>query len=95
MSSSQIRKIFGSSVIALAAGEARNIDTRGMGTLTVIAGTGATVTVSRVDDDEAEAHTTGSHNQFTVAATTRVVTSVDWPFYRISSAGGACRVAYS
>jgi hypothetical protein len=61
--------------------------------LTVITGAGATATISRVDDIGASAHTTGAENQFTVAATTRTVTAIDWPYYRISVAGGACRVS--
>lgn len=61
--------------------------------LTVITEAGATATVSRVDDEFASEHTTGATNQFTVAASTRTVTAIDWPHYLVSVAGGSCRVA--
>ena len=67
--------------------------TEGEVNLTVITAAGATATVSRVDSVDASAHTAGATNQFTIAATTRIVTPVDWPFYRVSVAGGSCRVA--
>lgn len=76
----------------LADGESLVI-TPGSGWLTVISGAGATVTVSRVDSRRATAHTTGTENSFTVAATTRTTTEVDWPYYRVSVAGGPCRIA--
>lgn len=82
-------------VVTVGAGEAAVFETAGFGVrITVITGTGATATVSRVDSFDADAHTTGSENQFTVAANTRQVTDADWPFYRVSSAGGTTRVAY-
>lgn len=57
--------------------------------LTIITGAGATATYSRVDDHDASAHgTTG-----TVAASTRLSIDTDWPYYRVSVAGGTCRVA--
>lgn len=80
-------------VQSLAASGVVNVDARGASNLTVISGSGATTTVSRVDSMAAAAHTTGTENQFTVAATTKTVTAVDWPFYRISVAGGPCRFA--
>lgn len=88
-------RMTGQAVTALADGAAVVLDARGFANLTVITGSGATVTVSRVDADDAAAHTTGTQNQFTVAATTNVVTPVDWPFYRCSVAGGSCRIALS
>ena len=91
--SGQVQKVFGSQVAELAEDEQFVFDARGMAVLTVITGTGATATVSRVDDDEAEEHTTGTENAFTVAAETRTVTQVDWPFYLVSVADGSCRVA--
>jgi hypothetical protein len=62
-------------------------------TLTVIAGPGAVVTVSRVDSNDASTHTTGIHNQFTVLEETLLSVAVDWPFYRVSVTDGNCRVA--
>jgi hypothetical protein len=50
------------------------------------------VTVSRVDTRHATTHTTGS-NAFTVAATTKSSIGVDWPFYRVSTAGGPARLS--
>jgi hypothetical protein len=79
--------------VTIAAGEARIFDVRRAVRITVISGTGATATVSRVDSPGASAHTTGTENQFTVAATTKTATDVDWPFYRVSAAGGSVRVA--
>lgn len=80
-------------VVDLADGQAIVLPASDAIRLTVIAGAGATVTVSRVDDQNAVAHTVGAENQFTVAAATLLVTEVDWPYYRISVAGGSCRVA--
>lgn len=79
--------------IALADAGAVVMDTRAMKNLTVITGVGCTATVSRVDTPNANAHTTGAENSFTVAATTKTVTAIDWPFYRVSAAGGPCRIA--
>jgi hypothetical protein len=95
MDSGQIQKVFGAAVVALAASGAVVVDARGMSSLTVITAAGATATVSRVDSATAGAHTSGAENSFTVAASTRTVTAVDWPFYRVSVAGGAARVALS
>lgn len=78
---------------ALADGEAVTLDARGARNITVITAVGATATFSRVDSPGATAHTTGSENQSSVVANTRTVTAVDWPFYRVSVAGGSCRVA--
>lgn len=91
--SESFSRVFRQKVYSLAAGEAVVIDARGLSTITVITGAGATATVSRVDDDGASAHTTGTENQFTVAATTRTATTIDWPFFRVSVSGGSCRVA--
>lgn len=74
-------------------GQAIVVQALGRSVLTVIAEAGATATVSRVDAIDASAHTTGSHNQFEVAATNRTATNVDWAFYRISSSGGTVRWA--
>lgn len=90
-----VQKTFGPGAIVqtLAASGAITVDARGMAKLSVIAGTGATVTVSRVDSADADAHTTGTENTFDVAANTIETIDVDWPFYRISSAGGDARFA--
>lgn len=91
--SGQARKIFNNEVRSLAAAASTVVDTRGMSRLTIITGTGATATVSRVDSANASSHTTGTENSQTVTANTKEVIDVDWPFYRVSSAGGATRVA--
>lgn len=88
---SELSKVFGATARSIGDGQAVTVDARGMASLTVIAGTGATVTVSRVDSKTASAHTTGDGNSFTVAADARETIPVDWPYYRISTAGGACR----
>lgn len=80
-------------VIALADTNAFTFDARALKNITVITDAGCTATVSRVDTANANAHTAGATNQFTVAPTTRTVTPLDWPFYRVSAAGGTCRVA--
>lgn len=74
-----VRKVFGNRVIELDAGEGVTIDMRGLVRLHVIPGTTATITVSRVDDDDATAHTADTVTAFPH--------DVDWPFYRVSSAG--------
>jgi len=79
-------------VYPLADGAAHNIDARGGLNLTIITGTGATATYSRVDSKDATAHTSGTENGGTVSANTKLVIQNDWPFYRVSSAGGTTRV---
>ena len=74
----------------LADGEASVIDTRGCLSLSIQAGAGATVTFSRVDAMDAEAHGDG---QDAVAATEFNAIPVEWPFYRVSVAGGTAKVA--
>lgn len=59
--------------------------------VTLYAGTGATITYSRVSSQNATAHTTGAL-QGTVAATELLSFGVDWPFYRVSVAGGPATV---
>lgn len=93
--------------IALAVGQAVIVNAEGRRSLTVIAGAaaGTVVTVSRVDAANAPganvvgtdaavtpAHTTGAENSFTVAAGARTVTTIDWPFYRVSVAVGTARI---
>ena len=74
----------------LAAGGAMVVDARGCVSLCIIAGTGATVTYSRVDSMDATVH---DGETDTVAATTRETVPVDWPFFRVSVADGSARVA--
>ena len=72
----------------------RVVDCRGFGKLTIIAGAGATASVSRVDLPDATAHTTGAQNtEPDVTANTRITIDVDWPFFYVSSAGGPSRVS--
>lgn len=63
------------------------------GDTTFSGGIDAVTTVSRVDSKAAIVATTGAQNSFTVGTLTRVVTVVDWPFYRVSVADGPSRVA--
>lgn len=79
-------------VTTLGDAQAQVFPTQGMARITVITGAGCTATVSRVDSSTASAHTTGTQNSFTVAPTTATVTPVDWPYFRVSAAGGSCRV---
>lgn len=76
---------------SLTDGQAIVVQALGRSVLTVISESGATATVSRVDSLDAESHTTGSQNQFEVAAENRTATNVDWPYYRISAASGTVR----
>lgn len=79
-------------VYTILSGAAVNVDTKGAMNLTIIAGTGATATYSRVDKADASAHTTGTENGTTVSANTKLVILNDWPFFRVSSSGGTTRV---
>lgn len=97
-------RIEGTEPVSLADGDAVVIDARGMATLTIITGSGATATYSRVDSrpprtagpaataSVVPAATTGTENGATVAATTKLAITVDWQFYRVSVAGGTCRI---
>lgn len=81
-------------VTTITAGTAVVLDARMCKTLTIISGTGATVGYSRVDSPTASAHTTGTENAVTgITANTKTVVTVDWPFYRINTAGGPCRIS--
>ena len=79
--------------VQLADGEATVEDMRGCVGVSVITGTGATATVSRVDSPTATAHGTGARAVGTVAATTLTSYTVDWPYLRISTAGGPATVS--
>jgi hypothetical protein len=76
----------------LANGEGTVLRASRYGTLSIIAGAGATVTVSRVDTRHSETHITGA-SQFTVAATSMGSIGVDWPFYYVTTAGGPARIS--
>lgn len=56
--------------------------------LTIIPGAGATVTLSKVDDD-ASAHDAATSDDYT----SEISLDIDWPFYWISVAGGTARFA--
>jgi hypothetical protein len=73
-------------------GAAVVVNARGFASLTIITGSGCTATISRVDSESAGANTGGASDQ-TVAATTKSVITVDWPFYRLSASGGDFRYA--
>jgi len=79
-------------VTSLADGTAICLDARACPVITFITGAGCTLTYSRVDGPQAAAHTTGTENGTTVAASTRSSFTVDWPFFYISVAGGAARM---
>ncbi len=72
--------------VTLAAAGARVFDIRGCRGLVVLPGAGALVTYSRVDASDAEAH-----DADTDATTAVEVFLDDWSFYRVSTAGSACR----
>ncbi len=77
----------------LAAGQAFVLDARLLRAVRLIAGAGATVTVSRVDSATAGANALAAADNFAVAGGTTTSLPVDWPFYRISTTGSACRIA--
>ena len=81
---SSYRKTYEGSVASVAAGASQVFDARGMAVLNVIAGSGGTVTVSRVDSATASADTT--------SLVTTFPHSVDWPFFRVSAATADARV---
>ena len=55
----------------------------------VVPGSGSTVTFSKVDSDKATAHDSDTQE----TTTTFLARTVDWPYVRVSTAGGAARVA--
>lgn len=85
-------KVFGVGVLELADGESEVIDARAMAKMTVVAGSGATATISRVDSPDATADGPGFGDPADVAAESLSTIDVDWPFYRITSTGGPTRV---
>jgi len=80
-------------VIPLADGEARTLQADGAAFLSVITDATGEATISRVDSNNAAEHTAGANNQISVAAEAIETIPVDWPYYRISVAGGSARVA--
>jgi hypothetical protein len=96
---------YGIQLVSLADGEAVVIDARQLAAVTVRVGTGGTATCSAVDSGPTAkaangsvtpTATTGAENASTVAANTfaNLITLLGpHPFYRISVAGGTCRIA--
>jgi hypothetical protein len=85
-------------VAELGDGEAINVRARGSvqrnaGRLTVVTGSGATATISRVNDLHASARGTGGAVEESVTEDSHLSIEVDWPFYRVSVTGGSCHVA--
>ncbi len=74
-------------------GTPQNFDARGRTYFTILAPVGSTVTFSRVNSSGASAHVTDPATaQVVVTADTISNIPVDWPFYRVSTAGGPCDV---
>lgn len=79
----------------IATGAAKNFDARGFTTFTILAPAGTTVTFSRIMSMAATGHNNDpTAAQETVAATNINAEIVDWPYYRVSAAGGPCQVAF-
>lgn len=74
--------------VTIAAGSAQNFDVTDGIRFTIFPGAGATATYSRVDSYGATAH-----DSTTTAVTAITSIDVDWPYMRVSSAGGTTRVA--
>lgn len=67
------------------------LDCRGMRFLTIITGSGATATYSKVDTPTTTSH--DSATDATVSADTDTSVEIKWPFMRVSTAGGSTRCA--
>lgn len=78
-----------SSVVSLEDGDAEVLEARTADHVQVVPGSGATVTVSKVDSQDASSHDSDSSEDLTSETTRDAV----WPFYRVSTAGGSARVA--
>lgn len=76
-------------VYTLAASEALNVAMASRIRMHIIPGAGATVTVSKIDSMNATAHDSDSSNTYTAEETF----DVSWPFYRVSTASGSCRIS--
>lgn len=70
-------------------GNAETVEARGARRVVVIPKTGATVTVSKVDAEDASSHDSDTSQD----VTSETAFAVSWPFYRISTVGADCRVA--
>lgn len=81
-------------VVPIADGAGITLDARGCPVITFITGNTCTLTYSRVDSPSATSHTASevTENGDTVTENTRLSLTVDWPYYRVSAAGGAARV---
>lgn len=85
-------KMWANIAVSVAPGGSVVVDARGMTVLSVLTG-GGTATLSRVDSDTAAGDAAETAGNASVAATTKLSVTVDWPFYRITAATAACRVA--
>jgi hypothetical protein len=74
--------------VTLADGGSRVFDLRGNRGLQIVAGAGATVTYSKVDTADAEAHDAAT--DATIAAGAEGFVE-KWAFIRVSTTGGSCR----
>lgn len=83
----------GAGVTTIPSGGAAVFDARLCLYFSIITDATCTVTYSRVDSPTASAHTTGAANQGTLTSGTILTLPVDWPWYRISTSGGTCRVS--
>lgn len=87
------QKTFGGFVVTLTTGNYCIVPAAGMANLTVVAGSGCTATIRRVDNETGDATGNSVDDVGTVSASTVLTTPVDWPWYRVEAAGGSCRVA--
>lgn len=77
-------------VQSLATGEAITVVALGLIRFTVIPGSGATVTVSKVDSPGATSHDSDTEETTTAEKTY----DVKYPYYRISTASGSARIGF-
>ncbi len=76
----------------LTAGTSIVLDLRGVGAITIITSAGATATISRVNSAAAVADSTDTAANQSFSANTRTKVGVDWPYFRVTAAGGSVRV---
>lgn len=76
-------------VLTLSSGTGVTLNTTGMARITILPGAGATVTYSMVDTKTETSHDAGTSTNVTTPTTL----DVEWPYYRITTAGGSARVA--
>lgn len=89
----QSERIFGHMPSVVEANDWIVLDARGFGTLTVVAGSGCTVTVTRVDNEEGLNLSDESGVLDEIGPDEAFPFPVDWPFYHVAPVGGSCRVA--